>query len=520
MRFGPRFDRHSIEARVLILQSAGWLTLLALVAATAWTSSRELSAVAAARQQQLAAVVAHQIDQVIARDLALVQALSGSPALDAEEDERALAGNQLSDAYHRATLVESIRLIERSGRVLVEEPAGEHAMPVFTALVQDAVATGQLRALALSANPLRAEILVPLRDNRGAVRVVAGVTLTPHARSISELLAAANAELVIVGASPARSQASLAIAPWSVVIADPPVSGQSSLLRAVYWMLPLTLALALLFAWGTALSVRRPALALTAAAERMAMGDLDTPLPIVPDGDEMGRLARVLEQMRQALHRDAWRQQTLRKVISAQEEERRRIARELHDDTAQSLAAVGVGLAAALHDVPEGAARTRLELLDEHVQHSLADLHRVIYDLRPSVLDDLGLVAAVRWLANEHSQRSGAAVRVEAYGLDERLPADLETAVFRVIQEALSNVERHASAETVLVQIARENSTLSVEVEDDGKGFEPEKVTVSAASARGLGLQGMRERVELMGGTFAIASSPGLGTRIAITVPI
>jgi signal transduction histidine kinase len=142
----------------------------------------------------------------------------------------------------------------------------------------------------------------------------------------------------------------------------------------------------------------------------------------------------VLERLRLALHRDAWRRQTLRKVITAQEEERRRIARELHDDTAQALAAVGVGLEAALENIPVSPARSRLESLKLVVHEALGDLHRVIYDLQPAILDDLGLAPAIRWLADEHLRRTGVAVRFEHSGMDERLSPDLETAVFRVVQ--------------------------------------------------------------------------------------
>jgi signal transduction histidine kinase len=108
---------------------------------------------------------------------------------------------------------------------------------------------------------------------------------------------------------------------------------------------------------------------------------------------------------------------------------------------------------------------------------------------------------------------------VECYGLDQRLPSDTETAIFRVIQEALTNIERHAAAETVLLQVSRENGTLTVEIEDDGKGFEPATIDPTAGSARGLGLQGMRERIELLGGSFALTSTPNSGTRIVVGVP-
>lgn len=518
MRLRARIDRHSIEARVIILQAAGWLTLLILVGITAWTSSRELARLSARRAQQMAAVVAQQLDQAIAADLARVQALSGAAAL-AHTDESAVSTVALGDLFFGARLIESIRLLDRSGRILRREPGRAAVPPVDTAAVQDALDSGRLRAVSLSSETLRTEILVPLRDDTGEPRIVAGVVLTPDARSVRDLLALAEARVVARDEQTADSRVALSLAPWAVAV---PATSAAWLVpwRTLAWALPASFVLAIVFAVGTSLSVRRPALALIAAAERMADGDLETPLPAVPDGDEIGRLANALERMRVALHRDAWRRQTLRKVITAQEEERRRIARELHDDTAQSLAAVGVAIEAALEEMPDTPARARLEQLKGHVNGSLSELHRVIYDLRPSVLDDLGLAAAVRWLADEYSRRTGVAIKVETCDLEERLPPDIETAVFRVVQESLSNIERHAAADAALVQISREGAVLSVEIEDDGKGFEPEAVSVTPESARGLGLQGMRERVELLGGTFAITASPGCGTRVAVTVPV
>jgi HAMP domain-containing protein len=207
-----------------------------------------------------------------------------------------------------------------------------------------------------------------LRGANGDVDAIAVVLLNADVRPIEELLAAASVDLVPSSADRNGKHGVLSIAPWTVVPSRGAPSGAPDAWRIMWWSLPLSLALAVVFAWGTARSVRRPVLALTSAAEGMAGGDLDTPLPAVAEADEIGRLASVLERLRVALHRDAWRRQTLRKVITAQEEERRRIARELHDDTAQALAAVGVSLEAALDDIPVSQARWRLESLKVIVQ--------------------------------------------------------------------------------------------------------------------------------------------------------
>ena len=228
-------------------------------------------------------------------------------------------------------------------------------------------------------------------------------------------------------------------------------------------------------------------------------------------------LARLNEELRE---REQTRLQLLRKVIRAQEDERKRIARELHDETGQMLTAL---------DGPAGprpgrrsGERAEKPVADARAlaKRSLEELHRLMHDLRPSVLDDLGLVAALRWLADHRLAPKGISVRFEEGDVPERLPAEVETAMFRAAQEALANVERHAKAERVLVQIGQQKRHLVIEIEDDGEGFDPDTVAPQPGSARGLGLLGMRERIELFGGSVTFDSNPGSGTRVVIEVPL
>jgi signal transduction histidine kinase len=321
--------------------------------------------------------------------------------------------------------------------------------------------------------------------------------------------------------------------------------------RRVLIATPIALGLAFFFAWGAARSLKQPIAILTRAAERIAGGNLSRTIPPLGE-DEVGRLGRSLEAMRTALaeafererraqeelearveertrdltaltrelkDRDERRARLLAKFIRAQEEERKRIARELHDETCQTVATLSVAADTALArpPVPD---RARLLEMKSLADRALSEVHRVIYDLRPSVLDDLGLASAVRWYAERYLSPLGIAFRCEIEGLEERLPVEIETAVFRVVQEALTNVVRHAQAETVLIQMAREGSRLVIEVEDDGAGFDPASVATPLSSGRGLGLLGIRERVELLGGHVTIDSAPGQGTRVAVTVPL
>jgi signal transduction histidine kinase len=323
--------------------------------------------------------------------------------------------------------------------------------------------------------------------------------------------------------------------------------------RLLVWSSVVFCALAIVLAWGAAQSIRRPVLRLTSDAKRLAHGDLRH--PIAPAGeDEIGDLAHALERMRQALARafndvstmnaelerrvqdrtrelsqlyeslqaqDARRGQLLRKVIAAQEDERKRLARELHDETTQQLTALGLHLDMLARASGEGSpAAGRVREARALVDRMIDELHRVIFDLRPSMLDDLGLLAAIHSYAERRLAPRGIAVRFEFPDVHPDLAPEARTAIFRVVQEALSNIERHAQAETVLVACAVADDRLTIEVEDDGIGFDPSEVQQPRASGRGLGLLGMRERLSLLGGSIDVESEKGQGTRIVVSVPI
>ena len=217
--------------------------------------------------------------------------------------------------------------------------------------------------------------------------------------------------------------------------------------------------------------------------------------------------------------RDELRGMLLRKVITAQEEERKRLARELHDETCQKLAALGIRLDTALRGDSPDAMRTRLGDARGLATETLEDVHRLIFDLRPSVLDDLGLLAAIRWYA-QRQLAPAVAVRCDFADVELRLAPEVETALFRSVQEAVNNIARHSSAENALIEIDRTAGAVQIEVEDDGVGFDLGEVTSTADSGRGLGLLGLRERIELLGGTATVDSSPGDGTRVTLTVPV
>lgn len=300
--------------------------------------------------------------------------------------------------------------------------------------------------------------------------------------------------------------------------------------------------------WGARMLVR-PIKALTDAAEGMAAGDLAVPISF-QDGGEIGSLIQSFESMRlrvQQSHAEitAWtkeletrvkdrtkeleklnaelsqqeieRRQLLEQVINAQEEERKRVARELHDETGQALTALLMSLEAVETNLPEIAAPLKPALARSKTltENALKELRIIIHDLRPSILDDLGLVPAVRRFAEERLEPLELSVSLETRAWPkERLPSAVETVLFRVMQEAINNVARHAEACRVLIVLETDADELIARVQDDGKGF-------NIHSRRdGWGLVGMRERVNLVGGCVEIQSEPEIGTQVEIRIPM
>ena len=224
-------------------------------------------------------------------------------------------------------------------------------------------------------------------------------------------------------------------------------------------------------------------------------------------------------RVREAERREALRGELYRRVVGAQETERQRIARELHDETGQSLTAIGMGMRAVggtLRTDPEKATQ-RLRELENLVDRSLNELQRLIADLRPSHLDDLGLPAALRWYAGEVQSRTTLKIAVEVFGEPRPLPGAVNTALFRIAQEALTNVVRHAGADNARVRLRFGETGLELQVTDDGRGFDPRPIP--GRERPSWGLLGIEERATLLGGTARIRSRPGEGTQVDVSVP-
>jgi two-component system, NarL family, sensor histidine kinase DevS len=225
--------------------------------------------------------------------------------------------------------------------------------------------------------------------------------------------------------------------------------------------------------------------------------------------ESLASRAAIAVDLSQRVSRDA-----VRRVVEAQELERARLARELHDETGQALTSILLGLRSLENRLDSEEGRAAAAELRALVVSTLQDVRRLAVELRPSALDDFGLVAAIERLTETFAAGSGIAVDLEARLGDERLPGEIETALYRLVQEALTNVLKHAGAERVRVLLARDGDGVTAVVEDDGSGFD------EAGRNGGLGLTGMRERLNIVGGRLTIDSSSGRGTTLLAEVPL
>ncbi len=343
----------------------------------------------------------------------------------------------------------------------------------------------------------------------------------------------------------------LANAPWGVAVGGSesetlaPVNDLRNQMLLVGAASLIVMWLATLVAAGILV---RPVRLLTSAADRMRAGDLTTPIHVV-EGGEIGRLGETLEGMRTRLgasleeikqrdldlerrvhertqqvqdlyeelkRKEELRSHLLKSVISAQEEERKRIARELHDETGQALTGIIMSLEAAQDALGRepAAASERLERASSLASQSIDMIRQLVVDLRPAALDDLGLVPALRAFAETRLGEKGVRLQMETSGLKDRLSPPVETCLFRVVQEAVTNIVRHSEATAARIELRREDGAVSLLIEDDGRGFDVTEMRSEPGSDRALGLAGMEERLALVGGDLTIESAPGKGTRI------
>lgn len=284
-------------------------------------------------------------------------------------------------------------------------------------------------------------------------------------------------------------------------------------------VLGVALGLSLVVNFALVYVALRPLSDLESAAARVSAGDLGARVPpsMLADRD-MARVGTTLNTLLDRLTEDRARLRRLAaQVISAQDEERARVARELHDSTAQTLTAVMLQLGAATHESHSPELGETFATMRELVADALEEVRSLSHTMHPRVLDDLGLAAALEWLARQTRTQEPFDVRVVAEDDGSQIPAPVGSVLYRIAQEALRNASRHAAARHVELRVRRDADTATLEVVDDGRGFD-----VKSAEERrpGMGLFSMRERVALVNGRLVVTSTPGRGTRVSATIPL
>jgi two-component system, NarL family, sensor histidine kinase UhpB len=264
----------------------------------------------------------------------------------------------------------------------------------------------------------------------------------------------------------------------------------------------------------------RPLLDLGKVMNRVQAGERTLRAPLTGMDAQAGQLALTFNMMLEAI--DEANRHRAAQIINAQEEERKRVARELHDETSQVLTSLLISLALLEESITSPPARERITETRQLAHQTLRAIRSLSIDLRPSALDDLGLLPALRWYIKEYQQKFSIEVDFQATGIKERLSAEMETVLYRIVQEALTNVARHSHAQKVSVLLKEEDNAINTTISDNGRGFDYAqlKKKPSHGQERGWGLVGMIERAQLLGGTLTIDSKADHGTVIHAHIPI
>jgi two-component system sensor histidine kinase UhpB len=257
------------------------------------------------------------------------------------------------------------------------------------------------------------------------------------------------------------------------------------------------------------------------AVSLFGRGDFKKPISFKSD-DEIKRLADSFNLMAKTLmEKMRLERKYLSRIIDVQENERRRISRELHDEIGQALTAIKFNLDTIDKDLPQTSSDLRGRLVEAKSlsNQTLMAMRQLSMDLRPTMLDDLGLIPTLRWYIQNFSNRLNIYSHFQAIGFEEKLSPQIETAFYRIIQEALNNIAKHSEADRIEICFEQRDSMIIASIADNGKGFDLEKVLHPESPERGFGIIGMQERVSLLGGRIDIQSRPGFGTHMNIEIP-
>jgi len=268
----------------------------------------------------------------------------------------------------------------------------------------------------------------------------------------------------------------------------------------------------------------RPLMHLGRVMNRVQEGERSLRAPITGLDPEADQLARTFNMMLEGL--DEASRQRASQIIKAQEQERKRIARELHDETSQVLTSLLISLAVLEEAITTPDGRARIADTRTLAHQTLRAIRNLSIDLRPSALDDLGLLPALRWYIKEYQQKCSIEVEFHSTGFKGRLPAEIETALYRIVQESLTNTAKHANAHKVYIYLKEDADTVDATIIDDGSGFDLQALHKTAPQERGIGLErglglvGMEERAVLLNGSLTINSSRGHGTTVEVRIPL
>ena len=342
--------------------------------------------------------------------------------------------------------------------------------------------------------------------------------------------------------------APLELAPWGVALRVPRdlVFEPSTALQRGFIMLSIvSLIVSFILALGMSKSIVKPVQQLIRASDRIARGDLAEPV-VVDSSDEIKTLShhfddmrtklsesldsiqrqnieleqRVLERTRQLVEKQKVNESLLRRLITSQEDERKRVARELHDESLQTLSAILMNIEMCrLH--PDLITPDKVGVMKETVTQVINEMTKLIQNLRPSVLDDLGFEAALAWLVDQNLRSKEIDCIMNMDDLrEEELSPELQITLFRIFQETITNIARHADARNVFIYVRNDARTFTMTIEDDGKGFDTATVFENTLTGRGLGILGMKERAAQVNGTIKVCSVPDQGTIMLCTVPL
>ena len=610
-----RFPDIGLGAKMAVLVVIGTLSLIGLFAYLGTAALSENIQRTLQERVTLAQATASHIDYVLA---SIEHILTDTAVQDGWADPERIP-NALEQAYHRLSFYGThVFFLDRSGRMIAAHPPITSTVSFSSFASVSAVLDGQPFAVSRYKRPLNPSYsstiaTAPVRDASGQVIGALVVTIdlaganvrtfshpiglgetgymdlvdlsgtilvstrpgrigstSDHGESLAGMIreqrqaVSACHDCHTSSAEPAPLREVLAFAPlaraqWGVAVrqSEDEVFAATRLLQIrIFALMVICLIGALMLVYVTTRSVITPVQTLTTATQRIAAGDLDTPIEARGD-DEIGTLARSFDVMRERVKNSmaeiqAWnreldtrvqeltaecnmakeqierlytelqrkeqgRTELLRRVFSAQEEERKRISRELHDETCQIL----TGLSYALDDAAETTNAPEIQPLLERM-HALAataleEVNRIILDLRPTMLDHLGLVPALRWYAEARFNGRDIRLTIHETGRARRLPPQIESALFRVGQEAINNIAKHSGARHATFDFDFMADQIEVMISDDGNGFDTAGVAASG-SRRALGLIGMQERMSAVGGEFHLQSTPGAGTVIRLSV--